>query len=220
MSEEGKKPHKCRHLGCDKTYVSLRYLRAHEAKEHLNCPPECKLCEEHRSRRRTRKNHEEEDIPILIELPSSLCIRLMDENDKITNSSNLIPLPRTPSARKVIQDFLKTAEDDEIKELAVSFYTLFCHTVGPFLLYEIEKKQYAQVLEKVNSIDEVGDYYGAEHLLRLVAKLPQICYEIHFDKMDELKVFLEQFAHFMEENASILFIDKYFRINPNQKTIE
>ncbi|ELP88162.1 hypothetical protein EIN_223750 [Entamoeba invadens IP1] len=219
MEEDGKKPHKCKHLGCDKTYVSLRYLRAHETKEHTGCPPECKLCEEFRNRRKTRKKHEDDDIPILMELPQKLCERLMDGNDKMLNNSYLVPLPRTPSVRAILQDFIKTLQDKEIADFAISFYTLFCEMVGPFLLYEIEKKQYQQILTLVKSNDEIGDYYGGEHLLRLVAKLPQIAYEIRFDKMDELKEFLEHLAHFMEENSETIFLEKFFRINPDQKTL-
>ncbi|KAL7713469.1 C2H2-type domain-containing protein [Entamoeba marina] len=202
MEEEGKRQHKCKHIGCDKTYVSLRYLRTHEAKEH-NCPAGCKLCEEYRSKNKTKRGKEEEEVPILLSIPNDLCVRLMDDNDKLTNNSYLVPLPRKPSARQVIGSFAKSSNTAEIKTFATSFI-----------------RQFAQVLDRVKDTDELGDYYGAEHMLRLVALLPKIADKIQFEQMDNLKTFLEEFAVYLSDNEHDVFCPEYFRINPNQKTIE
>ncbi|KAL7718671.1 C2H2-type domain-containing protein [Entamoeba marina] len=207
MEEEGKRQHKC------------KYLRTHEAKEH-NCPAGCKLCEEYRSKNKTKRGKEEEEVPILLSIPNDLCVRLMDDNDKLTNNSYLVPLPRKPSARQVIGSFAKSSNTAEIKTFATSFYRLFCRMVGPYLLYEIEKRQFAQVLDRVKDTDELGDYYGAEHMLRLVALLPKIADKIQFEQMDNLKSFLEEFAVYLSDNEHDVFCPEYFRINPNQKTIE
>ena len=214
---EEKKQH-CKHVGCDKTYVSLRYLRIHEAKEH-NCPPECKLCEEQRNRRRKTRAMYDEDVPVLITIHPDLAFRLMDDNDKMTNNTYLIALPRTPNVHELIDEFAATQPPD-VAQLAKSLLPLFCRMVGPFLLYEIEKKQYAQVLDRVTAIDELSNYYGAEHLLRLIVKLPKIAADIKFKDFDQLKVLLESLAAFLQTNSTRVFCSHYFRINPNQTTIE
>ena len=219
MSEEERRQCKCRHLGCDKSYQSSRYLRQHESKDH-SCPPECKLCEENRNRRRTRKNVED-NVSILMEIPTTLCRHLMEENDKIVNNNYLIPLPRKISVREILRQFLDIQEDDEMKKFTVAFYTLFCEFVGPFLLYEIEKRQYAEIYSKLEHKKELlGDYYGVEHLLRLIVKLPEFMTDVIFAKKEETKEFLEELAKFLESKMDDFFVDDYFRVNLNQKTIE
>ena len=219
MSEDEKKQWKCRHLNCDKSYQTSRYLRQHESKDH-SCSSECKLCEENRSRRRTRRNVED-NISLLMEIPTVLCKHLMEENDKIVNNGYLIPLPRAVSVREILTKFIEIQNDEELKKYAVGFYSLFCELVGPFLLYGIEKSQYAEIFAKVSQKKElVGDYYGAEHLLRLIVKLPEFMNEMILEKKEEMKDFLEELAKYLEANFDEFFKDDLFRVNLMQKTIE
>ena len=92
--------------------------------------------------------------------------------------------------------------------------------VGPFLTYEIEKKQYGQVLERAKDIDRIGLYYGAEHLLRMIVRLPKISDDIQFKESSHLKAYLEMLAAFLHENQEKYFTAEYFKVNTNQKTLE
>jgi len=53
---------------------------------------------------------------------------------------------------------------------------VFCHALGPILLYSFERAQYADLLER-HTGSELASIYGGEHLLRLLLRFPDMLRE-------------------------------------------
>ncbi|EFJ35331.1 hypothetical protein SELMODRAFT_405343 [Selaginella moellendorffii] len=128
-------------------------------------------------------------LPIQIVLPRTLRRHLQDHKDRIENLQ-LTRLPKKPSVEdilKLYQDhrMLKRGKIERIDvEVSNGLRYYFDRTLKNLLLYPAERKQYATLLS-LNSDVVSSTIYGAEHLLRLFPKLPEL---LVYDQLKEKEV--------------------------------
>jgi len=108
---------------------------------------------------------------------------LVEEWDLIVQEPRkLLKLPRTPSVAAIIDEFLafkrKKADDEQYAryvELFLGLRNYFDRALPKTLLYRHERSQWTAVKRLKKSPSQV---YGAEHLLRLYVKLPNLLAEV------------------------------------------
>lgn len=130
----------------------------------------------------------------LIEIPAHLRFRvpvllkqiLLQDYEQIMQCGRCLPLPRSmhsrPSAAQVVRDwqeFRKADEDEDvcaqIDEIADSFVEYFNAAIYHFLLYSHEVGLHDRTMKELagNGFPP-SEVYGAEHLVRLIVKLPEL----------------------------------------------
>ncbi|KAI9297395.1 MRG-domain-containing protein, partial [Neoconidiobolus thromboides FSU 785] len=117
-------------------------------------------------------------IKIELDIPDPLKLFLVDQWDCITRGQKLVPLPRKPSVRQILDSYRVYAIEKSkkenlfkniINEIIDGLALYFVKTVGSFLLYRFERAQHKDPSR--NDFDLL-DIYGAEHLIRLFVHLP------------------------------------------------
>ncbi|KNC98664.1 uncharacterized protein SPPG_06345 [Spizellomyces punctatus DAOM BR117] len=105
----------------------------------------------------------------------------------IVHNQGLVPLPRTPSVKTLLTDYLShmstspQSEQDETKTV-VDGLTLYFNTgLKNILLYRSERPQFAGLVKRLPKM-EPCDVYGAEHLLRLFVRLPVLVARVGADE--------------------------------------
>ncbi|KAL8128024.1 hypothetical protein AgCh_014817 [Apium graveolens] len=133
-----------------------------------------------------------------IEIPRMLKKQLVDDSEFVTSlGKQLVKLPRTPN----VDDILKKYFRFKVKKNNITSY-------NAMLLYNNERKQY-EALSAENIPPSVA--YGAEHLLRLLVKLPEILQDVNIE--EEMRMKLEHeilgLIKFLQENQSTFFLSTY-----------
>lgn len=145
-----------------------------------------------------------------IQIPSILKKQLVDDHECITQRSQLLKLPRSPSAYEILNKFFdyQMKKDgmikETVKEIVDGLRCYFDKALPAMLLYKEERQQYKEVI--ADSVSP-SDVYGAEHLLRLFVKLPEMlsCVHIEMEAMSELQQRLLDFLRFLQSNQSEFF---------------
>uniref|UniRef100_A0A6V2RK16 MRG domain-containing protein n=1 Tax=Heterosigma akashiwo TaxID=2829 RepID=A0A6V2RK16_HETAK len=114
-------------------------------------------------------------MQVCIDIPQELTEHLILDWEMVTKDKKLLPLPRAPSVRKILQNYQKKERftDFEAKDIMEKLVTCFDGLLGHVLLYRFEREQYEVNMNKEGSLPPV-DIYGAEHLLRLLTALPRL----------------------------------------------
>ena len=118
------------------------------------------------------------DIKEQLRLPQSMKLKLIEDWERITREKKLVPVPRTPSIATLLDHFVqakakRTSHERLYGEVSDGMKTFFNQSIGTVLLYKYERKQYREIREQHKSTPLV-ELYGAEHLLRLFVKLPEL----------------------------------------------
>ncbi len=112
-----------------------------------------------------------------ISLPSQFKKRLVTDWENINRNEKIMNLPVTPSVTEILDQFSDSVPSDEkgeadaVRQVVRAVKIFFKHALGAMLLYKFERPQFEDF---DFSESDVGDVYGAEHLLRLFVKLPKI----------------------------------------------
>ncbi|KAF1872447.1 hypothetical protein Lal_00016745 [Lupinus albus] len=114
---------------------------------------------------------------VKIQIPATLKKQLVDDWTFVTQQDKLVTLPRSPTIDEILTKYLeyKTKKDttvaDSIGESLKGIRRYFDRALPMMLLYTKERKQYIETI-----VDGVSPstIYGAEHLLRLFVKLPEL----------------------------------------------
>ncbi|KAF8377598.1 hypothetical protein HHK36_030980 [Tetracentron sinense] len=112
-----------------------------------------------------------------IQIPSTLKKQLVDDWEFVTQLGKLVKLPRSPSVDDILKKYLdyKSKKDgmiaESIGEILKGLRCYFDKALPVMLLYKRERQQYNKVV--VDNISP-STIYGAEHLLRLFVKLPEL----------------------------------------------
>lgn len=129
----------------------------------------------------------------LIEIPEQLRLRIspklkqmiLDDYDMVVNKGRILRLPRPATCtvrailhawKKKMNDLDDVVGDEQIEAIEIvveSLLKYFDNSLRQFLLYQIEVPLYDAVLDK-NGMKTPSDLYGAEHLVRLLIKLPEL----------------------------------------------
>ncbi|CAN6721658.1 unnamed protein product [Malus baccata var. baccata] len=176
----------------------------------------------HASRGKKRKNDsvnkDKDAIPmedLLLQMPQPLKKQLVDDCEFITDLGKLVKLPRTPNVNDIFKKYLDyRSKKDSIKkaqsieEILKGLCCYFDKALPAMLLYKNERQQYEKAITDDVSPSSV---YGAEHLLRLFVKLPELLLDANIEE-ETLKVLqkkLVDFLKFLQKNQSAFFLSTY-----------
>ncbi|XP_057989769.1 protein MRG1 isoform X3 [Hevea brasiliensis] len=159
-----------------------------------------------RSKRRKNNsfNKEKDVVPleklVSLQIPPMLKKQLVDDCEFITHLGKLVKLPRNPNVDDIMKKYLdyRLKKDGSISEavgeITKGLCSYFNKALPVMLLYKNERKQYAEAIKDDVSSSTV---YGAEHLLRLFVKLPELLAyaNIEDDTLNELQQKLVDFLN-------------------------
>nr|DAD41373.1 TPA_asm: hypothetical protein HUJ06_015696 [Nelumbo nucifera] len=176
----------------------------------------------HVSRGKKRKSDsgvEEKDTEsveklVKVQIPSTLKKQLVDDWEFVTQLGKLVKLPRSPSVDDILKKYLdyKSKKDgmiaESIGEILKGLRCYFDKALPVLLLYKKERQQYHEAVVDNTSPSTV---YGAEHLLRLFVKLPELLAyaSIEEETMTRLQQKLLDFLKFLQKNQSAFFLSTY-----------
>ncbi|CAG8459671.1 1475_t:CDS:10 [Ambispora leptoticha] len=123
---------------------------------------------------------------------SNIGEEVAENNQNLSLADNVMPLSDT---------------NDIYHRVVAGLKNNFECAVNYDLLYNVEKP-YLVDLKKNHADMELCDVYGAEHLLRLIVKLPYylMCSDIDYESLQELKVRCDQIMTFLVKNVDEFFL--------------
>lgn len=116
---------------------------------------------------------------IVLPIPDALKLRLIDDWNCITRQNKLLELPAERTITHIMDDYCKHVKSQGIVATSIAYEVTcglkvyFENGLGPLLLYKTERVQFTE-LQEASPDAELCDSYGAEHLLRLLVKLPSM----------------------------------------------
>ncbi|KAK9271181.1 hypothetical protein L1049_026770 [Liquidambar formosana] len=149
-----------------------------------------------------------------IQIPPTLKKQLVDDFEFITHLGKLVKLPRNPNVDDILNNYLdyRIKKDgmiaDSIGEILKGLRSYFDKALPVMLLYKSERQQYQEAIADQVSPSTV---YGAEHLLRLFVKLPELLFhaKIEEETLTELQPKLLDFLKFLQKNQNTFFLSTY-----------
>ncbi|KMZ71336.1 Mortality factor 4 like 1 [Zostera marina] len=151
---------------------------------------------------------------VSIPLPSTLKKQLVDNWEFTTQLGKLVKLPRTPNVDDILKKYLdyRTKKDglisDSLGEILKGIRCYFDKALPEMLLYKKECQQYEEAI--VGNISP-SSVYGAEHLLRLFVKLPELLAYVNMEEeaLSKLQQNLLDFLKYLQKNQSAFFLSSY-----------
>ncbi|KAL3525655.1 hypothetical protein ACH5RR_014027 [Cinchona calisaya] len=151
---------------------------------------------------------------VKIQIPSTLKKQLVDDWELITQQNKLVKLPRSPTIDDILTKYLeyRSKKDgmmtDSVGEILNGLRCYFDKALRVMLLYKKERQQYDEAISDNVSPSSV---YGAEHLLRLFVKLPDLLAYVKIE--EETQIQLQQklldFLKFLQKNQGTFFVSAY-----------
>ncbi|PGG98626.1 mortality factor 4-like protein 1 [Blastomyces parvus] len=162
---------------------------------------------------------------IRIVMPDNLKALLVDDWENITKNMQLVPLPAKVSVNKILDTYFEEekgkrasqAQVDVLEEVISGVREYFDKCLGRLLLYSFEREQYHILQKKWESgaegfVDKGPcDVYGAEHLARLFASLPELLAQTNLgqESTNRLREELSKLAIWLSRNSEKMFATKY-----------
>jgi len=152
---------------------------------------------------------------IKIKIPGALKKQLVTDWEYVTRDKKLVELPKKKhSVSSIMNDYLtskkRPAQAQKMTEEVVSgIKQYFDRAVGRVLLYKFERPQYKELNAQKKNVN--CDHYGAEHLLRLFVKLPELLASTTMEK-DEVSILqgrIGELIRFLDKKRGEYFTDKY-----------
>mmetsp|Transcript_28795 Transcript_28795/g.46600 ORF Transcript_28795/g.46600 Transcript_28795/m.46600 type:complete len:296 (+) Transcript_28795:73-960(+) len=176
-------------------------------------------------RTKKRKAGGESEEKFALNVPKNLKNVIFNDWSDVLQKQKLVPLPRKPTIAQLLEDYTQNrkieksqnseeerqmAEDDEkvLAEMIEGLKHYFNKVVGRRLLYRCERLQYSNHMESSGMSKLPTDVYGAEHLLRLLVKLPDFV-EVTAMEPNVMKLFMEildDLLLFLSENQKVYFV--------------
>ncbi|KAL9609140.1 MAG: hypothetical protein Q9167_006068 [Letrouitia subvulpina] len=164
---------------------------------------------------------------VKIPMPDALKSLLVDDWEKVTKELSLVPLPAEMTVNAILDAYKKeeqeirragSAEADILEEVVSGMKDYFDATLGRILLYRFEREQYLEARSDWEA--GIGDFegksgpadvYGAEHLCRLLVKMPELIAQTNMDQgsVNRLREELTKLASWMSKRISDLFAIDY-----------
>ncbi|KAJ8764306.1 hypothetical protein K2173_006046 [Erythroxylum novogranatense] len=151
---------------------------------------------------------------IKMQIPSTLKKQLVDDWEFVNQQDKLVKLPRSPNVDDVLMRYLdyRSKKDgmmtDSVGEILKGIRCYFDKALAVMLLYSKERQQFH---DSVKNDESPSTVYGAEHLLRLFVKLPELLKHVRIEE-DTLtcmqQMFLD-FLKFLQKNQSTFFLSAY-----------
>ncbi|KOM51471.1 hypothetical protein LR48_Vigan09g013000 [Vigna angularis] len=154
------------------------------------------------------------DKLVTIQIPPTLKKQLLDDCEFINHLGKLVKLPRSPNVKDILKNYfdyrLKKCGSmaDSVEEIMKGLCRYFDKALPVMLLYKTERQQYQEACP-ANVFPSA--IYGAEHLLRLFVKLPELLFHasIEEETLTELRAQLLDFLRFLQKNHSTFFLSTY-----------
>ncbi|KAG8384327.1 hypothetical protein BUALT_Bualt04G0106700 [Buddleja alternifolia] len=151
---------------------------------------------------------------IKFQLPPNLKKQLVDDWEFITQQNKLVKLPRSPNVDDILTAYLeyRTKKDgmmtDAVGEILNGIRSYFNRALPVILLYKKERQQYRETISDNASPSSI---YGAEHLLRLFVKLPELLayVKIEEETLIRLQQKMFEFLKFLQKKESTYFVAAY-----------
>ncbi|KAK2657552.1 hypothetical protein Ddye_010604 [Dipteronia dyeriana] len=151
---------------------------------------------------------------VKIQIPATLKKQLVDDWEFINQQDKLVKLPRSPTVDEILSKYLqyRSKKDgmmsDSIGEILKGIRCYFDKALPVTLLYKKERQQYLDVV-----LDNISPstIYGAEHLLRLFVKLPELLPYVNIEEetLTRLQQKFIDFLKFLQKNHSTFFLSAY-----------
>ncbi|KAM6540593.1 hypothetical protein CsatB_005040 [Cannabis sativa] len=151
---------------------------------------------------------------VKIQIPSTLRKQLVDDWDFVNQQDKLVKLPRSPTVDEILSKYLdyrskkENTTSDSLAEILKGIRCYFDKALPVMLLYKKERKQFQDVV-----LDDMSpsNIYGAEHLLRLFVKLPELLAYVSIEEetLTRLQQKLTDFLKFLQKNQSTFFLSTY-----------
>lgn len=149
-----------------------------------------------------------------IEIPPTLKKQLLDDCEYVNHLGKLVRLPRTPNVDDILKKYFAARVkknnklSEAIQEILSGLRCYFDKALRAMLLYKNERKQYEEV-----SAEHIppSTVYGAEHLLRLFVKLPEILHDANIEEetLLNLQPKILDLLKFLQKNQSTFFLSTY-----------
>lgn len=162
------------------------------------------------------RDTDEPEQVIKIPLPGILKKQLVDDWENVTQLGKLIKVPRHPTVDDILKAYLefKIKQEgmvgDSLMEILNGLRMYFDKALPAMLLYRQERGQFLEAVPENSSV-AASSVYGAEHLLRLFVKLPELL--VYTNMEDEAFLLLQQkltdFLKFLQKNQSSFFLSSY-----------
>lgn len=185
---------------------------------------------EHATNNGSATNHDDDALPDtpttattnsidhLFNLTATLQRMLVDDWEYITKDQKLVSLPREPTVAQILNKWLNTKKngvDETAKEVADALIEYFDSTLPKTLLYHFERRQYTEFFVPGKKSDppefekqlRPSNVYGAEHLLRLIHKLPFMleCSTAARDTMQVIADKVNDLTKYIQRNIRFFF---------------
>ncbi|KAL3479863.1 chromatin modification-related protein eaf3 [Aspergillus californicus] len=162
---------------------------------------------------------------VKIHMPDPLKSLLVDDWENVTKNQQVVALPAKSSVNQILDDYLKeekpnrtgSSDYDVLEEVTMGVREYFDKSLDKILLYRFEREQYRVLRKKWES--ESGDatskgpldIYGAEHLTRLFATMPELLAQTNMDlqSTNRLREELSKFAMWLSRNSNNYFATRY-----------
>ncbi|CAL8461794.1 g1325 [Coccomyxa elongata] len=162
--------------------------------------------------RKTDKGHKQGAIvssKVRVHLSAALKQKLLDDWERI-QSGSIAPLPRRPNVNDIMLQFVDACKSNKDlvepeEEVANGLRIYFDKALRHMLLYAQEMEQADKALSDGTTPSSI---YGAEHLLRLFLKLPDLlpASQMSADDQLQLEMRLANFLKFLQKNEGLFFL--------------
>jgi mortality factor 4-like protein 1 len=158
---------------------------------------------------------------------------LVDDWENITKNNELVKLPSAHPVNKVLDTYFEeekqkrrpgSADLDLLEEFIAGTKSYFTRCLGRILLYRFERLQYADMRKSWDNAPAggdmdgkgPGDVYGAEHLARLVVKMPELIAQTNMDRqsVDRLREEMTKLCLWLGRNSGTYFTTAYEKPSP------
>lgn len=150
---------------------------------------------------------------------------LVDDWEFVTKDRKLVDVPSSCSVSHILHDYLKSRPDvPEVKAVSQEFVAglelYFNKLLGLVLLYKHERLQYLNLIKEHGEENEgdtlrAADYYGVEHLLRLLVSLPALVSQTAMDavSVNVMGTEAQKLLQFVDDNL-LRHVNEYETATP------
>ena len=150
-----------------------------------------------------------------LRLPHGMRLKIIEDWERITREHKLVPLPlsATPTVSVILEEFLaakarRSSHERLYGEVCDGVRAYFNQALPTLLLYKYERRQHREFKDAHKNPVEC---YGAEHLLRLFVKMPELLARCQMQRehMTVLVSKLAELLKFLMTNKAKYFVNDY-----------
>lgn len=160
-----------------------------------------------------------EETKYVIDVPQELKHVIVNDWDLVVHQKHLFKVPAKVTVSNIIEQYIVHLNSQDITPVKRSVATevikglgeYFNVSVGPQLLYNVEKLQYQEDCESAGAVQPV-DIYGSAHLLRLMVKIGGYlsCFDYQDQSCRVIEEHIDDFLTYLDMNRSMFFTSKNY----------